>query len=959
MEKHFSKHKSMKKGESLFGFKLIKKEFAPSKNSDFYTLEHEKTKATLFWFDRADENKTFAVSFKTLPEDHTGVFHILEHSVLNGSKKYPVKEPFVSMLQSSMQTFLNAMTYSDKTVFPISSRNEQDFFNLMSVYLDAVFNPMIYKRPEIFMQEGWHYETDESGELYYNGVVYSEMKGVYSDVDSVIEDETSKLLFPDNSYGFSSGGHPDFITDLTYEKFIETHKRFYHPSNAVFFLDGDMEIDKVLKYIDGEYLSSYEYKKPDFDFKAQTPKARENTVYYEAREGEEELAHLSVSKILCNHGEIEKLYGAQILADYLTGSNEGALKRLFLENGLGQDVNVHIMGGVYQPTVSVVVNNIDKKSVNKIKDFIPKAVASIIKEGICESSLSACLERFAFLDKEVSEPYGIELCEKILDGFLYGDDPLTYIENKAVFDSLRSKISTDYFENLLKEIFENSFDKSYLYVLPSLTKGEDDAKREEEKLLSICSAWTKEDTDKVLSAFEKMQQWQQSSDSEQDMASLPHLKLEDVPLDFTTAEKKLITLDTVDVLKIKAETNGIVYLNMYFDVSDFTEEQLLCANVLTSVLGQLSTKNYSAQALSSEIKSVLGSFSQKLEISSKTGDLENAKVYLLVSVSTLEEKAEKAVELIKEILLNTSFDETDKIYDIILQNDYLLKQSLVNNGHTYAITKALSSFSKRGGLQEMLEGESFVKWFSSYAEGFKENEKANANSFKSLCEKAFAKNRLFMGFSGNLKDTTAENLVKAFGVNEMGSENVKLNFSKTDCTVEIPAAVGYSALGHNIYALNSEFKGSCAVLSSLVSYVYLWNMIRVQGGAYGTGMRIRTNGDIVCYSYRDPNPENSKAVYEGIADFLEDFLSEGMPLDDLIIGAVNSTDPLLEPSALCASECNNYLSGITKEKLLKIRKELLSTTNENLLNLCKLIRAYSNSGSFCVVGDNEMISFAK
>ncbi len=949
--------KSAQINDLCYGFKLIKKEYVEIKNADLYTLRHEKTGAELLYFDRGDENKTFSVCFKTLPEDSTGVFHILEHSVLNGSDKYPVKEPFVSLLQSSMQTFLNAMTYSDKTVFPVSSRNEKDFFNLMSVYLDAVFCPAIYNKPEIFMQEGWHFEPDEEGSFYYNGVVYSEMKGSFADVDRLIDDETDKLLFPDNSYGFTSGGHPNNITDLTYEKFLETHKRFYHPTNAKFFLDGQMDIDKVLKYIDEEYLSKYDYKEPDFDFVPQIPKTGEHTVCYEARPGEEDMAHISVAKILCNHDETEKIYACEILSDYLTGSNEAPLKRAFLEKGIAQDISLHISAGVYQPTVSLVINNINKDKVKEVKSFLPEIVDSIKKQGLDKEALIACIERLAFVNKEITEPYGVELCIKMLDGWLYGEDPLTHVDNGEVFNSLRQKAETDYFSDLFLEILGNADSMSYLYVMPSLTKGEEDAQREAEKIEKVTSDWGEAECQNALDKFMGMQQWQQSMDSEEVLATIPHLDISDIPLEVKFPKTEVSTVEGRDILKITTDTNGIVYLNMYFDISDFDLEELRLVSVLTTCFGELSTENYEAHKLQTKIKSYLGRLSAKIEVTAKRGDLKNCKPYLLVTAAMLKEKETEATELLKELLLHSKYDETDKIYETVLQNDYNLKQVLVNNGHVVALTKALSPFSARGAMLENLDGESFAKWFSKFAESFEEKKDFYGQRLNELSKKVFSKNRFFMGYTGDYGYQSAESLIKALPESEIGEPWKVPMEGREDVAVGIPSGVGFSAMGHNLYELGGEFTGSCSVLSSLVSYTYLWNMIRVQGGAYGTGMNIRMNGDIFCYSYRDPNPENSRDAYSAIADFLAETVSQDMPIDDIIIGAVNSTDPMLDPAGICNSECKDYLNGITRDDILKMRKQIIETTNGDFEELIEVIRKFGQEGKFCVVGDKELTAF--
>lgn len=936
-------------GDVVYGFRLLKKEFVASKYADFYTLRHEKTGAELFYFDRADDNKTFSVSFKTLPEDNTGVFHILEHCVLNGSEKYPAKEPFVSMLQSSMQTFLNAMTYGDKTVFPVSSRNERDFFNLMSVYLDAVFSPAIYEKPEIFMQEGWHYEFDENGKPYYNGVVFSEMKGAFSDVDGLIYDNSTKLLFPDNSYGFTSGGNPDYITDLTYEQFINTHKRFYHPTNAKFFLDGKMDIKSVLKYIDGEYLSKYDYKEPDFDFSEQIPKANEETIYYEAREGEEEFSHISIAKILCKFDDVEKTYAAEILADYLAGSNEAPLKRALLEKGFARDVELDIYTGVYQPSVSLVLKNVKSESFGEIKKFIAAKTVALAKNGLDKKALSAALENYAFINKEISEPYGLELAIKALDGCLYGGDPLTHIDNENVFASLRQKINTDYFEKLLVEMLGCEDDKVYLYVLPSLTKGKADAEREAQRVAERTASWGDEEFKLMREKFEIMKEWQQSTDSDEVLAMLPHLDLKDVPESVNLPKTEKTTIGNCDVLKVETQTNGIVYLKLFFDISDFSVEELRTANAFAICFGKLRTENFTADELQTEIKATLGSVSAKIELTAKSGDLKNCKPYFAVYASMLEEKSTEAEKLVEEILLRSVFDETDKINETLLQKDYTLKQSLIGNGHIFALNKALSAFSVKGALKELLEGESYNNWFAEFSKGFKENETEYAKAIEKIAKKIFAGNRLFVGFCGELEKNVIENIIKGLPENEIGEPAKYPEFDREDCKVEIPASVGYSAMGHNIYALGEKFSGSCSVLSKVMSYAYLWNAVRVQGGAYGTGMTIRDSGDIFCYSYRDPNTQNSKNAFCGVADFLEEFASQGGALDDTIIGTVNTTEPLLEPTEVCDTECIRYLNGTTHEKIQQTRREILHTTYEDLLKFSKMLKKYAENGKFCAI----------
>ena len=939
------------------GFELEKKQYVEAKKATLYTLRHKKCGARLLYFDRADLNKTFAVSFKTLPENDTGVFHILEHSVLNGSDKFPVKEPFVSLLQSSMQTFLNAYTFGDKTMFPVSSRNEQDLFNLMSVYLDAVFRPSIYSMPEIFMQEGWHYEFDEDGSVSYNGVVFSEMKGAYADVERIMGDACDRLMYPDTCYGFSSGGRPENITDLSYEQFIATHKRFYHPSNARFFLDGHMDIDSVLEYIDREYLSHYDYLEPDFDFSEQRPVTGTATVSFEPTEGEEMRAHMVMGKLLCRFDEIEKLYAAKIIADCLTGSNEAPLKRAFLENGLAQDVALEINDGIYQPSAALVVLNTAADKFDEIRSFVPETVRRVAENGLDRSALHACIERFAFNCREVTEPYGVELAIKALDGWLYGGDPLLHIDNAKVFDALRNKLDTGYFEALMLEMLADPDDKCYVYALPSKTKLFDDAQREKARCEAAAAAWNDEKRREMMNATQKMQLWQQSQDDEEALSTLPVLELGDVPRDVEPIKTATVDIAGRPALSVEVNSDGIVYLNLYFDVSDFTTEELRLLNLLTSCLGDLRTENLTALELQNKIKSTLGGIAAKVDIISHEGELDSCKPYLLVSASTLRENAQAAMELLSELLLHTCWSETDKIGEIVMQSDYFIKQSLIGNGHSFAMTKALSGFSAEAALREALEGESFARWFADLAASFSGHAEALGEKLAGLAHRAFAANRLFVGFGGEPSISAIESFVKALPESEIGEAAAAPEGAKTDCAVEIPADVGFSALGGNLNTFGGKFSGAWPVLSSLMTYGYLWNAVRVQGGAYGTGMSVRSNGDIFCYSYRDPNLMSSADAFAALPDVLEQMLSVDMPLDDIIIGTVNTTDPLLDPAGQCELSCRRYLRGTTPEFIAKLRHEILDTAAADLRSLIPTLRAYVEHSIFCAVGSHDAVAF--
>lgn len=946
-------------GAITAGFRLEKKQYVQAKKATLYTLHHEKSGARLLYFDRPDPNKTFAVSFKTLPEDDTGVFHILEHSVLNGSEKFPVKEPFVSLLQSSLQTFLNAYTFSDKTMFPVSSRNERDLFNLMSVYLDAVFRPSIYEKRAIFMQEGWHYEFDpETGEVSYNGVVFSEMKGAYSDVERIMGEACDRLLYPDTCYRFSSGGKPENIPDLSYERFIAAHKRFYHPSNAYFFLDGHMDIDAMLSYIDREYLSKYDRRVPDFDFTEQKPATGAATVCFAPAQGEE-YAHMAMSKLLCRFDEIEKLYAAKILADYLTGSNEAPLKRAFLERGLAQDVSVEINDGIYQPAAALVVRNTTQDKFEQIRRFVPETVRAIAEEGLDRSALHACIERFAFTCREITEPYGVELAIKAMDGWLYGGDPLLHIDNAGVFDALRRELDTGYFERLLLEMLADPEDKCYVYALPSQTKLSDDARRERRRVAAETAAWDGEKRRQEQQAVEKMQQWQQSQDDAEALMTLPVLDLRDIPRNVEPPATRTCTVGGREALQVSLNTDGIVYLDLYFDVSDFTVEELRILNVLSTCLGELRTEHFPALTLQNKIKATFGSISAKTDLISHRDQLEKCTPYLVVSAAVLRENLAEAADLLAEILNHTCWSETDRIGEIIVQSDYALKQALIGNGHSFAVTKALAAFSAEDALREAIAGEGFARWLAELSEKLSQRGAELGEKLAALAKRAFAASRLFVGFGGEADPAALERLVNALPCGEMGEPAPAPVYAPDDCTIEIPADVGYSALGSNLCALGGKFTGAWPVLSSMMTYGYLWNAVRVQGGAYGTGMNVRPNGALFCYSYRDPNLPGSAAAFAGLPDVLEKMLTEDMPLDDIIIGTVNTTDPLLDPAGLCEMSCRRYLRGTTARDIVKLRCEILDTTAADLRELVPMLRTCVDGGVFCAAGSPDAVAFVK
>ncbi|MDE5937348.1 MAG: insulinase family protein, partial [Ruminococcus sp.] len=574
-------------------------------------MHHEKTGAELAWLNSDEENKLFSVSFKTVPEDDTGVFHILEHSVLGGSENYPVKEPFLYMLKSSMNTFLNAMTFPDKTMFPVSSRNNTDFMNLTKVYLDAVFKPEIYKNPCIFYQEGHHTEYRKTGDTpVYKGVVFNEMKGVVSSVNERIESKIMGMLFPESCYKFEYGGLPESIPELTYKQFVDTHRRFYHPSNSYIYLDGNIDIFTVLELIDS-YLCEYEKSNQLPEIPFQNPvDSTEQTEYYEisSDETEENRSYLAVGKVLASWEEREKIFAYDVLCEALAGSNDAPLKRAVLDTGLCCDMELSFSKDIAQPFGMLKVNNIDKKDGGRILDAVKLTVKDLTENGIDRDILSASINRCEFRFRESEEPKGLTRCIDAMSSWLYGGNPLKYIDAGSVFEFLRGKIDTGYFENLLSDWLLDENHRTVLYMLPSRTYGEEQKKKEQERLENELASMNAEEKSELIELNNMLDRWQKEPDTPEDIAKLPILPLSEVsenPIEFKTTEE---ICNGIKILYHPAKNKGIISVNLYFDVSDFNRQELETVSFMERIIAELPTKRSTGAELQQKITGILGSF---------------------------------------------------------------------------------------------------------------------------------------------------------------------------------------------------------------------------------------------------------------------------------------------------------------------------------------------------------------
>lgn len=933
----------MKVNDIIHGFSVTRTAPAPDCGSELIEMQHIKTGARLVWLKNSGENKLFSVAFKTPPTDDTGIFHILEHSVLGGSEKYPVKEPFLELMKGTMNTFLNAMTYPDKTVFPVSSRNDTDFMNLTRVYLDAVFAPAIYYNPNIFYQEGWHIEMRSSSDTpVYKGVVFNEMKGAMSSVYSRMESDMMQALYPDSCYRFESGGLPESIPDLSYEQFIQGHKTYYHPSNAYIYLDGPVDIDSVLELIDGEYLCRFDKREVENAIPVQAPIAPTvKKSYYEISPDEEESNHTYylIGKVLGSWQDREKITAASVLGEALTGSNDAPLKRALLDTGLCLDVSLEVSDGIMQPFGCIAINNTDEENCGSLKETLRSAVSELCEKGIGSELLTAAINRLEFRYRAGGEPRGLTRNINALSAWLYGGDPLLYLEMGEVFDSLRAKTESGYFEELLRQWLLEEEGTAELYLLPSRTYGDEQKADEAKRLAAIVDGLACEEKDVIVEQNRKLDEWQQSVDTAEQLATMPHLAISEVgeePLSFDT---EVTDINGITVLRHPSSDEGIAAVSLYFSLADCTEEELSAVAAMSELLGELPTADSSAAELQRRITGLLGSISYNVDVFSKQGVTDKCSPYFSVTARFLDKNTDEALALIAEIITKTSFDDKDTVKELLLQTDENYKQSIIANGHTYSMTRVRAGLSAESAVTELVSG---YEGYKRIHEAVKAPEKLIA-AIKVLSSRIVCRARLTASVTG---DISPEALITALP--EGDAPAVKEMSFRLDLPakqgVVIPAGVSYSAMA---FPDNSADTAVRKVLFRALSLEYLWNEVRVKGGAYGTGAFMTASGEQSFFSYRDPSPAATLDICAKAADFTEQYCAGEPDITQYIISSVAKDEPLMSDGNKSRKADGLWFRGITDEERAAEKKRMLGVTAKQLREAAEKLRT---TGNICVMG---------
>ncbi len=940
--------------KQIHGFTFKEKKYVEEIKSEVYIGEHEKSGARIMYVGADDDNKVFSISFKTVPENDTGVMHILEHSVLNGSDKYPVREPFVELLKSSMQTFLNAMTYPDKTMYPVASCNEKDFENLMDVYLDAVFHPAIYHKKEIFLQEGWHYEGGEKE--CFRGVVYNEMKGEMSSEDSVLTETLQNTLFPDVCYCKNSGGDPSAIPSLTYEEFIETHKKFYHPENSYIYLYGNMNLEEKLRIMNEGYLSDYDRINIDIKVGLQPDRGflyKEGK--YDSDEGEDKATHYAFGFKAAEFTDHEKLMAVEILLDSIASNNESPLKKALLDQKICEEVYTYLDDQLISPYVCLALKRTENND-EKIKTAVQNILKEIVDNGIDKEVIEANINRAEFKMREAefgNMPSGLIYCTWAMASWLYGGDPTLLFSYEKEFESIREKAKGDYFERLLEELFLNSPHHAMVKILPDATFSEQKAKDEAERVKTYREKIGEEGLKKAEEELQLLKAMQNSEDSPENLATIPVLDLKYVSPE---AEKIPFEVreDKVKVLYHNIETKKILYSMLYFDLAAIPFEDLPYASLAAKLVGRLATNKMSAASVINQIKIQLGSFGMSVGTHAIVGS-EEIRADLRVSFSSLESNIENAMALVGELINETDFTNEAEIKKMLLQEKLALENWMVRNGHNVALRRASSYFSMEDAINQQLSGVDYYYFIKKLAEEFDSSVAQKLHNSLAAC---INKANLVLSVTGDeaiLKKTVASMEKLNLPEGERAEGGFTMPVEAKNEGIAVPTDVCFVAKAANIESAETDLCGSMFVLSHILTYDYLWNTIRAKGGAYGTGFTVNLYGDMGIYSYRDPNLKDTIDAFNKTNEYLESFTADNREMTKYIVGAVAASDRPKSPFVKAVRADGDYFRNITQDLRNRIRKEMLETTEEDIRNLAPIIKKLMNENNLCVVSSKSRL----
>lgn len=937
--------------------------------SDGFILRHKKSGARIAVLSNNDDNKVFYIGFRTPPEDETGVPHIIEHTTLCGSKKFPVKDPFIELAKGSLNTFLNAMTYPDKTVYPVASCNDQDFKNLMDVYLDAVFNPNITKYEEIFKQEGWHYElTGKDDELKINGVVYNEMKGAYSSPDEVLSSQIYRSLFPDNTYSKDSGGNPEYIPKLTYEAYLDFYHKYYHPSNSYIYLYGDMDVVERLEWLDKEYLSLYDYKKVNSEINKQP--AFDEIKNVEAQysitmdDSQENKTYLSYNRVVGDTLD-EMLYQAFDVLDYALVSSPGApVKQALIDAGIGDDVYGSYDAGILQPVFSFVAKNANASQADEFENIIENTLKEVVKTGINKEALLAGINssEFKFREADFGQfPKGLLFGLNCLDSWLFDDmKPFIHLECLGTFAKLRKAVDTDYFEKLIQEYLLDNTHGSSVTVKPKRGLGNEREEALAKELSNYKASLSDEEIKKLIEDTEHLKKYQEEPSSDEDLRKLPMLTRADMKknaMPFSNIEDELLD---VKVVRHDIESNGIDYISFLFDAGDFAQSELGYLGFFTNALGLVSTEKYSYTDLANATNIYTGGISTGTASHPDIKDRNNFVFKFEVKLKVLEKNLDKALELMEQMLLTSDFTDTKRLGELVAQIKARLQANLSSSGHLVAAMRSMSSFSRYALYQDELKGVAFYRSICRIEKELSESPKSVSDKLAAIAKKLFARNRMLISFTGNNEaygnaKPSLEKVIAGFNKMSAVGNQAEVHFNTAKEAFIDASQIQYVAKTGDFICEGYEYTGALRLLRIILSYDYLWINVRVKGGAYGCMNTFLRSGESYFVSYRDPNLSDTLDVYDRIPEYIKSFSPDERDMTKYIIGTFSALDTPMNPEAKGSRSLSAYLEGITYEQIQKERNEILNAQPEDIRRLADLVEAVLKKDSICVIGNENMI----
>lgn len=937
--------------------------------SDGFILRHKKSGARIAILSNNDDNKVFYIGFRTPPEDETGVPHIIEHTTLCGSKKFPVKDPFIELAKGSLNTFLNAMTYPDKTVYPVASCNDQDFKNLMDVYLDAVFNPNITKYEEIFKQEGWHYElTGRDDELKINGVVYNEMKGAYSSPDEVLSSQIYRSLFPDNTYSKDSGGNPEYIPKLTYEAYLDFYHKYYHPSNSYIYLYGDMDVVERLEWLDKEYLSLYDYKKVNSEINKQP--AFDEIKNVEAQysitmdDTQENKTYLSYNRVVGDTLD-EMLYQAFDVLDYALVSSPGApVKQALIDAGIGDDVYGSYDAGILQPVFSFVAKNANASQADEFESIIEGTLKEVVKTGINKEALLAGINssEFKFREADFGQfPKGLLFGLNCLDSWLFDDmKPFIHLECLGTFAKLRKAVDTDYFEKLIQEYLLDNTHGSSVTVKPKRGLGNEREEALAKELSDYKASLSDEEIKKLIEDTEHLKKYQEEPSSDEDLRKLPMLTRADMKknaMPFSNIEDELLD---VKVVRHDIESNGIDYISFLFDAGDFAQSELGYLGFFTNALGLVSTEKYSYTDLANATNIYTGGISTGTASHPDIKDRNNFVFKFEVKLKVLEKNLDKALELMEQMLLSSDFTDTKRLGELVAQIKARLQANLSSSGHLVAAMRSMSSFSRYALYQDELKGVAFYRSICRIEKELSESPKSVSDKLAAIAKKLFARNRMLISFTGNNEaygnaKPSLEKVIAGFDKMSAVGNQAEVHFNTAKEAFIDASQIQYVAKTGDFICEGYEYTGALRLLRIILSYDYLWINVRVKGGAYGCMNTFLRSGESYFVSYRDPNLSDTLDVYDRIPEYIKSFSPDERDMTKYIIGTFSALDTPMNPEAKGSRSLSAYLEGITYEQIQKERNEILNAQPEDIRRLADLVEAVLKKDSICVIGNENMI----